>query len=165
MRNADGRVYNFSKLYDRNDWGGWIDQDGDCQNTRAEILIRDSEAPVGLSGCRVVTGLWALPYLGGFARSAAKVDIDHIIPLKWAHGHGGNEWSFKKKIEFSNDPENLITVSKRANRSKGAKGPDQWMPENNRCEYARKWNSLITKYRFRITNSEKSALDDVCIHS
>ena len=154
----------YSTLYNRDDWGGWIDEDGDCQNTRAEILIRDSQVKVSLDGCRVVSGLWNLPYWGGTATQAGQIDVDHIIPLKWAHGHGADKWSAaKKKIDFANDPQNLITVSKRANRSKGAKGPDQWMPEKNRCEYARKWKSLITKYRFRITNSEKSALNGVCV--
>ena len=161
-READRRSYDYSKLYDRDDWGGWIDEDGDCQNTRAEILIRDSKAPVGLDGCRVVSGLWDLPYWGGTARSATQVDIDHIIPLKWAHGHGGDQWSYKKKRQFANDPANLIAVSKKANSSKGAKGPDQWMPLKNKCEYVKKWRSLVTKYRLRVIKSERSALEKPC---
>ena len=58
----------------RDDWGGWIDEDGDCQNTRAEILIRDSQAKVNFDGCRVVDGLWKLPYWGGTATQASQLD-------------------------------------------------------------------------------------------
>ena len=64
----------YSTLYDRDDWGGWIDEDGDCQNTRAEILIRDSQAKVNFDGCRVVDGLWKLPYWGGTATQASQLD-------------------------------------------------------------------------------------------
>ena len=59
---ASKKGLRYSRIYDRDDWGGWIDADGDCQNTRAEILIRDSQVPPTLEGCRVVAGLWELPY-------------------------------------------------------------------------------------------------------
>ena len=152
----------YSTLYDRNDWGGWIDEDGDCQNTRAEILIRDSQAEVSFDGCRVVSGLWKLPYSGGSTTSASQIDIDHIIPLKWAHGHGGDRWSDAKKKAFANDPENLMATSSSANRSKGAKGPDEWMPAINRCSYAQRWEELIEKYGLVITTGEVVAIERAC---
>ena len=152
----------YSTLYDRNDWGGWIDEDGDCQNTRAEILIRDSQAEVSFDGCRVVSGLWKLPYSGGSTTSASQIDIDHIIPLKWAHGHGGDRWSDAKKKAFANDPENLMATSSSANRSKGAKGPDEWMPAINRCSYAQRWEELIEKYGLVTTSREMVAIGRAC---
>jgi hypothetical protein len=152
----------YSTLYDRDDWGGWIDEDGDCEDTRAEILIRDSQAKVSFDGCRVVSGLWNLPYTGGSTTNASQIDIDHIIPLKWAHGHGGDRWSDARKQAFANDPENLLATSSSANRSKSAKGPDQWMPAINRCSYAQRWEGLIEKYELVATTGEVAAIDRSC---
>ena len=157
---AIGRSY--SRLYDRDDWGGWIDEDGDCQNTRAEILIRDSQAKVSFDRCRVVSGLWNLPYSGGSTTSASQIDIDHIIPLKWAHGHGGGRWPKSRKRAFANDPDNLLSTYYSENRSKGAKGPDQWMPAVNKCSYAQGWERLIEKYDLVATSKVLTALKEAC---
>ncbi len=53
--------------YNCKDWPHWEDLDGDCQNTRAEILIRDSRIPVQFKDhreCSVVAGEWFGPYTG-----------------------------------------------------------------------------------------------------
>jgi len=161
-KEAEVTSCSYARLYNRDDWGGWIDEDGDCQDTRAEILIRDSQTKVVFDGCRVVDGLWDLPYEGGSITNASQIDIDHIIPLKWAHGHGADKWSAAKKRAFANDPDNLLATSSSANRSKGAKGPDQWMPIANKCSYAQRWEVLIEKYRLVTTTGEMAAIGRAC---
>jgi len=66
--------------YDRNNWRHWIDADLDCQNTRHEILIRDSLSPVQLSenGCRVISGVWVGQYTGEVFTEARQLDADQI---------------------------------------------------------------------------------------
>jgi hypothetical protein len=138
--------------------------DGDCQDTRAEILIRDSLRLVTFNSdgqCRVSGGLWELPYTGGTVTNTRQLDIDHIIPLKWAHGHGGDRWTTHQKRKFANDPENLLATWSSANRSKGAKGPDDWMPEVNQCEYARNWKGILNKYELKMLPIERNFLNSV----
>jgi hypothetical protein len=162
---ADRKLTTYSKLYNRDDWDHWIDADGDCQDTRDEILIRDSLKPVTYysnAKCRVTGGLWELPYIGGTVTNAQQLDIDHIIPLKWAHGHGGDRWTTLQKRNFANDPDNLLATSSSANRSKGAKGPDQWLPSINKCSYAQRWDQLIEKYRLMTTADEMEAISQIC---
>ena len=103
-----------------------------------------------------------LPYTGGSVTNARQLDIDHVVPLEWAHGHGGDRWGTAKKTEFANDPGNLLPVWSSANRSKGSKGPDQWMPEINRCEYAERWQRIIQKYELLVIQPEKEALKLAC---
>ena len=64
-------------------------------------------------------------YSGEVIFDASKLDIDHIVPLKWDWGHGANEWSKEKREKFANDPVNLVAVEASLNRQKGAKGLDE----------------------------------------
>ena len=89
-------------------------------------------------------------------------DIDHIVPLKWAHGHGGDRWTLNQKREFANDPENLLATQSSVNRRKGAKGPDQWLPAINPCEYATRWKLILEKYGLNVLSVERDSLDQAC---
>jgi len=152
--------------YDRGTWKHWEDFDGDCQNTRHELLIASSEVPVTFtqtSGCTVATGQWLGSYTGSTYTLASDIDIDHVIPLNYAHLHGGAVWSpFVKKL-FANDPENLLAVDDGENQSKSAKGPSEWMPRDvsNHCEYARKWDFLMNKYELVLGAEDLAAVGQV----
>lgn len=136
--------------YDRKDWNHWIDADGNCINTRHEILIVQADGAINRSpdGCYVSTGTWIDPYSGKTFHRTSEIDIDHVIPLKWAHDHGGASWSSEAKELFANDFDNLLAVSQSLNKEKGAQGPDQWLPPNHayRCEYLQHWVRVLEKY-------------------
>jgi len=120
-----------SARYNRKDWPHWIDEDNDCQNTRAEVLIESSQVPVKFKrnrGCSVSHGLWVEPYTGMTFTQASDLDIDHVVPLAHAHRTGGANWSRKQKRQFANDPDNLIAVDDRTNQEKSDKGPVRWKP-------------------------------------
>ncbi len=149
----------FSLIYNRKDWAHWSDFDNDCMNTRHETLKDQADGPIKLSpdGCYVSTGLWLDPFSGKTFTRASDLDVDHIIPLNWAHTHGGANWSKAKKERFANDPINLLAVDDGLNQQKGAKGPDQWMPQNKafRCKYLTMWATLFSKYgALNMTSSE-----------
>ena len=57
---------------------------------------------------------------------------------------------------------NLLSTSASANRSKGAKGPSRWMPNINKCAYAKKWQRLVEKYRLVINSAEAEVLTQAC---
>lgn len=145
--------------YDRDDWPHWLDSDGDCMNTRHEMLLEQADGAVIKSpdGCYVSAGTWIGPFSGKTFQRASDLDVDHIIPLKWAHENGGREWSRQQKAAFANDPLNLLVVDDGLNQSKGAKGPSQWMPPNHqfRCEYLHRWQLVLYKYpRLSMTSNE-----------
>ena len=152
--------------YNRDDWNHWIDENGDCQNTRHEVLIEESQETVTYTSdtyCSVNTGKWYGYYTGQYYYNASELDIDHFIPLKNTHQSGGYNWASAKKEEFANyrlDPDNLIAVNLSANRSKGAKGPDEWKPSNTDywCEYAYDWIRIKDYWNLTTTQTEWDAL-------
>lgn len=152
--------------YNRKDWPHWIDADNDCQNTRAEILIRDNTGTIKYKRnkpCNVSWGKWVCPYTGKEFTKASDMDIDHIVPLSDAHRTGGAGWSRKKKREFANDPLNLIAVDDDINKEKSDQGPDEWRPplKSYWPEYARKWRAVKQKYNLFISPSEEAALQEM----
>ena len=136
--------------YERKLFGKWLDLDGDCQNTRHELLIKLSTDTVGFSEnfCRTVSGRWLGPYSGDIFLESSKLDIDHLVPLKFAWEHGAYSWSKKKRNFFSNDFENLLAVDKSLNREKGAYGPTNWLPPNEkyRCHYLLRFQRVMQIY-------------------
>ena len=136
--------------YNRDSWAHWSDFDGDCMDTRHEILLAQADGAIKMSsnGCSISTGTWNDPFSGKTLLLASDLDVDHIIPLKWASEHGGLKWPASKKERFANDPLNLLAVDDSLNQSKGARGPTQWMPPNYafRCEYLELWQSVLSKY-------------------
>ena len=139
-----------SSTYDRTQFGRWIDADGDCQNTRHEVLIEESRIPVTFKTsrqCFVISGEWHDPYTGRVFTNPSLLDVDHVVPLKEAFISGANTWSRQKKIQFANDLKNadhLIAVYRGANRSKGARDPARWLPPNEAYhqEYIRIWREI-----------------------
>jgi hypothetical protein len=146
--------------YNRDEWGRWRDDDKDCQDTRAEVLIRDSRIPVAFAdggACRVVAGEWFDPYTGSIVTDATLIDIDHRVPLEETHVSGGWAWDREKKREYSNDMTNLIASGRSANRSKGSRGPKAWLPsfDGTRCGYLDQW--IATKTKWSLTEDEGEA--------
>jgi hypothetical protein len=136
--------------YNRAEWGRWVDEDRDCQTTRDEVLIRDSLITVTFKSprqCKVKAGLWRCPYTGRVFTNPRKLDIDHVVPLVYAHNNGGAVWPAAKKKCFSNDMQNLLAVYASANRSKGGKSIKQWRPQYNKKLFSKIWKSVKVKYR------------------
>jgi len=116
--------------------------------------------------CQVATGEWMAIYSGVVVTDATKLDIDHMVPLKNAHNSGGWAWDKDKKAAYANgvqDHDHLIAVTASANRSKGAKGPEEWRPTNEGhwCDYAIDWIQIKIDWGLSATNAEWTALQNM----
>ena len=136
--------------YSRKDYGLWSDDDGDCQNTRHEMLISQSlqEVKFDQSGCHVIKGNWLDAYTNQSYVFSKDLEVDHVVALQNADINGANQWNLGKKNAFANDEMNLLLVSQRINRVKGSKNPSQWLPPNIafRCSYVRVWWAIKQKW-------------------
>ena len=153
------------KFFNEDDWNFEQDFDNDCQSTRQEMLVLTSRVEARFTNprnCIVRTGEWLDEYTGDVFSVATQVDIDHVIPRLYAHTHGGDRWPPSKKIQFSNDPLNLMIVEKREIRRKSNRGPSRYLPRKEfQCEYARLWRGLAAKYDLDIDQRDNSALKKI----
>ncbi|MGF1763265.1 HNH endonuclease family protein [Aliivibrio kagoshimensis] len=149
--------------YSRSQFGsGWSDSDKDCQNSRMEALISQSLAPVHFKTgkeCMVKSGRWNSPYSGKTIYKASDIDIDHVVPLKWAWDHGANQWPKEKRVQIANDPANLLSVEASLNRQKGAKGLDEWLPPKNQCQYIARFERIRITYGLDVSASKEKAFN------
>ena len=150
--------------YNRKDWRHWTDADRDCQDARQEVLIAESQSDVVYETsdeCRVESGDWFGAYTGESFTDPGDLDVDHMVPLENAHRSGGWAWSKERKAEYANDlsyANHLIAVQSSANRRKGSKGPEEWMPPRSEywCQYATDWVTI--KHDWGLTANQGEAI-------
>ena len=137
--------------------------------TRDDIL-RASLSDVQLrdgSRCVVVAGVLHDPYTGSVIHfekaDADAIEIDHVAPLAYVWDLGANRWPYATRVEFANDPLELVAASHAANQAKGDDGPSQWLPTARayRCDYAARFVSVLVKYRLPVVAADERALSSV----
>ena len=151
----------------------WDDLDKDGQDERAEILIRFSRINVEFATTRerrVVSGRWFCKFTGDIFTDAGDLDIDHFVPLKNAWLSGADVWTEQRRERFangfgikSNSRSWLIPVSSSANRSKGARGPEEWLPPRKEfhIRYAAQWIMHKAYWKLSVTAKERAALEAI----
>lgn len=148
-----------ARVYKREYFGrGWLDLDGDCRDARQEALAEQSTGQVRFDarGCRVVAGRWISPFTGKVIHDPSAIDIDHVVPLKWAWDRGAHSWPQERRERFANDPVNLLSVEASLNRSKGAKGILEWLPPSGQCQYILRFLRVVTMYDLVLSAEEKA---------
>ena len=154
-----------SSSYDRDLFKHWTDADNDCQDARAEVLVRDSKSPVAKQ-CRITVGRWLSWYDGVEITQASKIDIDHLVPLKEAWESGAWSWTTSQRESYANDlgfAGSLTAVSASSNRSKSASDPAEWLPRYEQCRYAQDWVAVKYRWHLAIDRSEKRTLEKLLV--
>lgn len=139
-------------------------------NTRDDILRRDlTELAVRPGTCFAQSGVLFDPYTGqsiAFVRgpdTSDAVQIDHLVSLSDAWYKGAREWDDQRRLDFANDPRNLLAVSAKANFNKAFRDAAGWLPADVafRCEFVARQVEVKTVYRLWVSAKEKQAMADV----
>lgn len=150
--------------YSREQFGdGWAQVDG-C-DMRNIILARDLMY-VALKDCIVLSGTLSDPYTGDeimFVRGPSTSDdvqIDHVVALSNAWQTGAAYWDSDKRVEFANDPLELLAVDGEANQAKSDSDAATWLPPNKpfRCQYVARQVAVKHKYGLWTTQAENDAI-------
>jgi hypothetical protein len=150
--------------YDRDRYFGvWGDTNGDCQNTRQEVLVQESKGAVTYTnrGCMASRGRWVTTWDNGVHTSATEVEVDHLVPVHEAWGSGARYWSQARRVAFYNDLGDSRTLNVQTaalNHSKRASGPERWLPPKNRCAYITQWVAVKIRWGLSVNITEKAAL-------
>ncbi|MFD0437247.1 HNH endonuclease family protein [Streptomyces chartreusis] len=146
---------------------GTVEMSGNFCPTRQDVLARDLDDVVRAGdGCTVLSGVLHDRYTGRTIdfkrgpRTSMAVQIDHIVPLALGWRSGARELTAEQKLNYANDPENVIATGGSTNAGKGAKDAAAWMPPRAEahCWYATAQVRVKTKYRLSVTPAEKAAL-------
>ena len=100
---------------------------------------------------------------GDVTTDPSTFDIDHLVPLNEAWQSGAWKWNADTRKRFANDLRyraSLIGVSASSNRSKGAREPQDWMPERARyaCMYVKQWVAVKWRWRLKVNGAERRFL-------
>lgn len=155
--------------YSRSSFKHWVDEDGDRFDTRAEVLIAESQVPAKTSSATsktIRTGKWFSVYDNLVYTSASKIDIDHFVALGEAWKSGANTWTAAERQAYANDlayEPSLIAVSASQNRSKSDSDPSAWLPKNTgyHCQYVTTWVAVKYRWSLSVDPTEKTAISKI----
>ena len=158
------RTLKIPKYKREEQFGRWINDpdDGTCYNTRALVLMRDSDKEVTFADnnkCSVMTGEWHDDYTGETFAKREDIQIDHFVPLKNAYISGAYRWTFKARCLYANylgTDYNLKSANGSQNMKKGDRTPEKYMPPNTEyaCQYLKNWLSVKFLWGMRMTEGE-----------
>jgi hypothetical protein len=156
--------------YDRDAlFGDWADPDGNGCDARNDVLARDLTNKVfgtGRDRCLVLSGTLTDPYSGkkiDFMRGQGTsnlVPIDHVVAVSDAWQKGAFKWDAAKRINFYNDPLNLVATQRSLNSQKKDGDAATWLPplKSYRCAYVAQQIAVKAKYGIWVTKAEKDAI-------
>ncbi|WP_374122069.1 HNH endonuclease family protein [Frankia sp. AiPa1] len=162
------RAEDNSPKYVRSEFGtAWSDVDHNHCDTRNDILRRDLHSTTirKSDSCTVLTGELTDPYTTRIirfdrSRNASAVQIDHVVPLADAWRTGALNWTDAQRLQFANDPQNLLAVDGPTNTRKSDKDASEWLPPSPgaQCPYVARQVGLKSRYHLWVTSAEAAAM-------
>lgn len=152
------------RKYTRSHFGeGWADLDNDCEDTRAEVLARESLVKVE-EGCRVFRGRWLSYYDNKTWTRSFQVQIDHLVPLAEAWDSGAFAWDRATRVNYANDlgeTRALVPITTALNYDKLADDPQRYIPRVNVCRYISSWIAVKLRWDLSVDHPERDAIAKV----
>lgn len=137
-------------------------------DTRNDILRRDLDNITikhSSNGCVVLTGTLADPYSGTTITwergpQSSTVQVDHVVAKGNAWVTGAQQLSEQQRLDFANDPLNLLAVDGPLNGSKSDSDAATWLPPTKtyRCEYVARQIAVKDRYGLWVTPPEQQAM-------
>lgn len=138
-------------------------------DTRNDILRRDLtaiETKPNTRECVIARGVLADPYTGKTinftrgVRTSIAVQIDHVVALSDAWQKGAQQLTAAQRVNFANDPANLLAVDGPTNAQKGDGDTATWLPPNKsfRCRYVALQVNVKYRYHLWVTAAERDAM-------
>lgn len=163
---AESRELAEPPAYDRAEFGrAWADVDRNGCDTRNDVLQRDlADVVLAADGCTVLSGTLVDPYTGvlvEFVRgrgTSSLVPVDHVYALSDAWRDGAWAWLPETRLEFANDPDNLVATTRSANSAKSDHGPARWLPITERCTYLQTYALIGVDWQFDVDQEDSDAL-------
>lgn len=149
--------------YDRDKFADWVDADGNCLDTRDEVLRAESTTATTGGACDVTGGRWVSYYDNAVWGSDDDVDIDHLVALAEAWDSGAKRWTPRTRDSYANDlgdGRTLLAVTDNVNQSKGDQDVAEWLPPRRsvHCRYIRTYVAVKLRWSLRVDRTEKQVL-------
>ncbi|WUI43244.1 HNH endonuclease family protein [Streptomyces zaomyceticus] len=144
-------------------WNKGLNTTDGC-NTRKEVILSEAvEAPQVAERCALAGGSWLSKYDNVVVADAARLDVDHFVPLAEVFDSEQTPWSAARREAYANDqdsPDTLIAVTAASNRSKADKDPAEWLPSDTsyHCAYAATWVGTKLRWNLAADEDERQAL-------
>lgn len=161
--------------YSRDEFGpAWTDDaggvlwSGNSCSTREDVLNRDLDGVQKRDRCVVVEGTFTDPYTNQpqtfSKRNASEWPVDHVVPESYSWQMGAAQWPAEKRVEFANDPLNLVLTTRAVNSAKSDSGPASFLVPNKaiRCAYVLRFARVALKYHLPVTVADKQQMAAQC---
>lgn len=104
------------------------------------------------------------PYTDKEITDIKMLDFDHIVPLLYLHKYTEVNWTNEQKNKFAQDENVGVSVLNKENRSKGSKGPSEWLPKVNQGDYCYSWLLIAHEYGLALRQQDIDTCKLVCLN-